>query len=238
MFMFFRDALIISFLDTFTSLLAGVTIFSVIGNLMYETEVEFDKIQGIGGPGLAFVLYPQAIASFGWTPQLFAVLFFLMFFTLGIGSATSLTGGVITIICDQFPSWKRWLVTMIVCTIGCLLGLIYVTEGGNFMIDLVDHYGAGFVIYVMATLECIGICYIYGLRNICDDIEFMLGRYVSIYWRACWGFIIPVGLTGILAYYLVTEPEFKSNNVAYPKEATSKFTGQSKYFKYKRHFWI
>lgn len=144
-------------MDTFTSLLAGFTVFAVMGNLatLDRSKSISDIVQG--GPGLAFVLvidcfslefrlnwikikrsvnkrifcllqYPQAIATFDWVPQLFAVLFFLMLFTLGVGSATSLTGGVITIICDQFPTWKRWLVTTVVCVGGCLLGLMYVTE--------------------------------------------------------------------------------------------------------------
>lgn len=78
-----------------------------------------------------------------WVPQLFAVLFFLMLFTLGVGYAASFVGGIVSIICDQFPSWKRWLVTAIVCICGSLVGLMYVTEGGMLMLDFVDHYGAG-----------------------------------------------------------------------------------------------
>ncbi|ODM96691.1 Sodium-dependent nutrient amino acid transporter 1 [Orchesella cincta] len=217
----YKDALIISFMDTFTSLLAGCTIFSVMGNLVEESEtLEFEDIDG--GPGLAFILYPQAITKFGSTPfpQIFAVLFFLMLFTLGLGSATSLAGGIITIICDQFTTMKRWLVTLIVCTGGCLVGLLYVTEGGMLMLDLIDHYGSGFVVYVMAMLECAGISYVYGLSNICNDIEFMLGRHVGIYWRICWGFILPVGLLANLLYYLISEPEFQSGPYPYPQIAT------------------
>ncbi|ODM93586.1 Sodium-dependent nutrient amino acid transporter 1 [Orchesella cincta] len=155
----YKDALIISFVDTFTSLLAGCTVFS------------------------SWMTYPQAIAKFGWAPQFFAVMFFLMLLTLGLGSAASLTGAAITILCDQFPKWKRWLVTLVVCTSLCLVGLMYVTEGGMLMLDLVDNYGASFIIYVMAMVECGAISYVYGLSNICDDIEFMLGRHVGIYWR-------------------------------------------------------
>lgn len=41
-------------MDTFTSLLAGVTVFAVIGNLMEENGLKEEEIQG--GPGLTFVL--------------------------------------------------------------------------------------------------------------------------------------------------------------------------------------
>ena len=121
-----RDAAIVSFMDTFTSLLAGVTIFAILGNLAHESGKDITKVVQ-GGTGLAFISYPEAIAKFDVVPQLFAVLFFLMLFTLGIGSAVSLTGCVITIICDAFPNWKRWMVTVSICIAGFLLGLIYVT---------------------------------------------------------------------------------------------------------------
>ena len=50
-----------------------------------------------------------------------------MLFTLGLGSAVSLAGGVVTVICDALPQAKRWIVTSIVCIAGFLAGLIYVT---------------------------------------------------------------------------------------------------------------
>jgi len=113
-------------MDTFTSLLAGVTIFAILGNLAHESGKDITKVVQ-GGTGLAFISYPEAIAKFDVVPQLFAVLFFLMLFTLGIGSAVSLTGCVITVVCDAFPTWKRWSVTLVICSVGFLLGLVYVT---------------------------------------------------------------------------------------------------------------
>lgn len=59
--------------------------------------------------------------------QLFAVLFFLMLFTLGVGSAAGLTGNIITVIGDQFPKVKKVYITLAICISGFLLGLVYVT---------------------------------------------------------------------------------------------------------------
>lgn len=129
-----------------------------------------------------------------------------MLFTLGVGSATSLAGGLITIIHDQFPKFKKEWITTIVCIIGFLAGLIYVTPGGQWMLDLVDYFGATFVIYVMATVEIIGIIWVYGLNNVCRDIEFMLedkiGK-VGFYWKFCWGLFIPVMLIAVLIGSLI-----------------------------------
>ena len=79
------------------------------------------------GTGLAFISYPSAIAKFDYVPQLFAVLFFLMLVTLGLGSATGLTSAVIAIIADNKPSWNKTYVTGAVCISGFLIGLVYLT---------------------------------------------------------------------------------------------------------------
>lgn len=55
------------------------------------------------------------------------MLFFLMLFTLGVGSAAGLTGNIITVICDQFPKIKKVYITLGICVSGFLLGLVYVT---------------------------------------------------------------------------------------------------------------
>jgi len=59
--------------------------------------------------------------------QLFAVLFFMMLLTLGIGTSTAMTNGIVTVVCDQFPSFSRLIVTSAVCSCMFSLGLMYVT---------------------------------------------------------------------------------------------------------------
>jgi solute carrier family 6 (neurotransmitter transporter, glycine) member 5/9 len=66
---FIRDALVITTLDTFTSLLAGCTIFGILGNLAYETGVENVGQVVQSQTGLAFISYPDAIAKFERFPQ-------------------------------------------------------------------------------------------------------------------------------------------------------------------------
>lgn len=59
--------------------------------------------------------------------QVFGFLFFLMLFTLGVGSAIALAGQCITIALDQFPDWKKWKVALVVCSLGFLSGIVYIT---------------------------------------------------------------------------------------------------------------
>lgn len=200
----YRDSMIVSVADTGTSLIAGFTIFSVLGNLAEESGSDIESVVR-GGNGLAFISYPEALAKFPAVPQLFAVLFFLMLFTLGLGSVTSDTGAVVSIFCDLFPKWKRWIINLAVCSAGFLFGLLYVTPTGQYILDLVDFYGGTFIIYTASLLEVIAIAWVYGLFNFITDVEFMLNMKVGIYWKICWGFIIPVGLTIILIYALIKE---------------------------------
>ncbi|KAG0713774.1 Sodium-dependent nutrient amino acid transporter 1 [Chionoecetes opilio] len=123
----YRDAWIISFTDTFTSLLAGFTIFAILGNLSHELDTNIEDVVR-GGGGLAFVSYPDALAKFDWAPQLFAVLFFLMLFTLGVGSAAGLAGCFMGAISDTFPSIKKVHIAFVVSVAGFLCGLVYVTQ--------------------------------------------------------------------------------------------------------------
>jgi solute carrier family 6 (neurotransmitter transporter, glycine) member 5/9 len=55
-------------MDTFTSLLAGFTIFAILGNLAHVKGVPISQVVS-GGSGLAFIAYPETIASFDTVPQ-------------------------------------------------------------------------------------------------------------------------------------------------------------------------
>lgn len=64
-----RDSLVVSFMDTFTSLLAGFTIFAILGNLAHELgDVDVSTVVK-GGASLAFISYPDAIAKLDVVPQ-------------------------------------------------------------------------------------------------------------------------------------------------------------------------
>jgi len=199
-----KDALIISFADTFTSLLAGTIIFSILGHLAYTLDKPVDQVVK-SGAGLAFVSYPEVLAKFDFAPQLFAVLFFLMLITLGMGSAVGFMSAVTTTICDSFPDVEKKLIAKVCCVIGLCLGLPYVTPGGQVILEMVDFYAGTLLILALASIEIMAMNWIYGTGTIARDINFMLGTELGPYWLTCWGFLCPVLLPLLLTYVLVTQ---------------------------------
>ncbi|XP_018788839.1 PREDICTED: sodium-dependent nutrient amino acid transporter 1 [Bactrocera latifrons] len=215
----YRDAMIVTTLDTFTSLLAGVSIFGILGNLAHNLQITDIKEVVKSGTGLAFISYPDAIAKFQAVPQIFAILFFFMLFVLGVGSIVALHCTIVTIICDQFKSLRYWKVALVTCVCGFLASIIYVTPGGQWILNLVDFYGGTFVIFGLAILETISISWIYGINNFCDDVQFMTTHEVSFYWRVCWAFLTPLSMIIIFVYSLSSIEPLTYSAKLYPDAA-------------------
>ncbi|KAH8240806.1 hypothetical protein KR026_005755 [Drosophila bipectinata] len=211
-----RDAVIVTSLDTVTSLLAGFTIFGILGHLAHEIGTDDIGTVVKGGAGLAFISYPDAIAKFKSLPQIFSVLFFLMLFVLGIGSNIAMTSCSVTAIRDRFPNFKQWQCSLLIAVVSFVIGLIYITPGGQYMLTLVDFFGASMIALVLGIAELYTIGWIYGTDRLCKDIEFMLGRKVGLYWRLCWSIITPLIMTTILIYFYATYEPLTYNNVIYP----------------------
>ena len=79
-----RDALIVSSVNCFTSVLGGFVIFSVIGFMSAETGQPVSEVASEGA-GLAFVVYPEAVVRLPGS-SIWAVVFFLMLLSLGLDS--------------------------------------------------------------------------------------------------------------------------------------------------------
>ena len=49
------------------------------------------------------------------------------------------------------------MITGIICLIGFCIGSVYVTPGGQAVLSLVDYFGGGFIIFLIAIIEVIGV---------------------------------------------------------------------------------
>jgi solute carrier family 6 amino acid transporter-like protein 5/7/9/14 len=83
----------------------------------------------------------------------------------------------------------------------------------------VDHYGGTFLIFALAIFHLVGVFWMYGIEKFCWDVEFMLNRKVTMFWRISWVFVTPVLLIVIFIYTMVKTENPTYSGKAYPDMA-------------------
>ncbi|KAM8939060.1 sodium- and chloride-dependent glycine transporter 2 [Pelodytes ibericus] len=197
----YRDTLIVTCTNSATSIFAGFVIFSVIGFMANELKVNIDKVAD-QGPGIAFVVYPEALTRLPISP-FWAIIFFLMLLTLGLDTMFATIETIVTSVSDEFPKYLRThkpIFTLICCISFFIMGFPMITQGGIYMLQLVDTYAASYSLVIIAIFELVGISYVYGLQRFCEDIEMMIGFQPNRFWKVCWAFVTPTILTFILCF--------------------------------------
>ncbi|XP_039954948.1 sodium-dependent nutrient amino acid transporter 1-like isoform X1 [Bactrocera tryoni] len=215
----YKDIVIITTMDSCSSIIAGCITFGILGNLAFKTGAADVASVVKGGAGLAFISYPDAIAKFEFIPQAFAVLFFLMLFVLGIGSTVGMGSCIVRVIRDRWVRAPNWTLALSLAVLGFAVSIVYMTPGGQFVLNLVDFYGVSFTALILAIGELLAVGWVYGVKRFCADIEFMIGLKTGIYWRICWGLITPGLMLAVLIYTLVDLKPLTYKNVDYPRIA-------------------
>ncbi|XP_047437172.1 sodium- and chloride-dependent glycine transporter 2 isoform X2 [Mugil cephalus] len=213
----YRDTVIVTCTNSATSIFAGFVIFSVIGFMAHELKVPIEKVAD-EGPGIAFVVYPEALTRLPLSP-FWAIIFFLMLLTLGLDTMFATIETIVTSVSDEFPKYLRKhkpLFTLVCCVSFFILGFPMITESGMYMLQLVDTYAASYSLVIIAIFELVGISYLYGLQRFCEDIEMMIGFQPNRFWRVCWAFVTPTILTGILGLSLYQWKGMTYEDYTYP----------------------
>lgn len=65
-------------------------------------NLDIDKV-GLEGPGLVFIVYPEAISLMSGSTFM-SIIFFLMLITLGLDSTFGGLEAMITALCDEYPN--------------------------------------------------------------------------------------------------------------------------------------
>ncbi|XP_043382194.1 sodium-dependent noradrenaline transporter isoform X1 [Chelonia mydas] len=190
----YRDALLTSTINCVTSFISGFAIFSILGYMAHEHKVKIEDV-ATEGAGLVFILYPEAISTLSGS-TFWAVVFFIMLLTLGIDSSMGGMEAVITGLADDFQILKRHrkLFTFGVCFGTFLVALFCITNGGIYILTLLDTFAAGTSILFAVLMEAIGVSWFYGVDRFSEDIQQMMGFKPGLYWRLCWKFVSPAFL--------------------------------------------
>ncbi|XP_046562023.1 sodium- and chloride-dependent GABA transporter 3-like [Haliotis rubra] len=216
----FRDAVTLVAAVALTSVYIGFAFFAIMGHVAYQRGVTVEAFQS-SGYNLGFITYPEALGSLP-LPQMWSALSFLTLITLGIDSLLPCFEIAITALSDQFPSLsrQRWVIILMVLVPCFLLGLLYMTQGGMYMLTLVDWYAFFPSIAVFGMLECIVVSWIYGTHRVEKVVNSMWGKTVPRVMTFSLKFISPGLLLIIFCYSLYSYRPPNYGDYIYPTWAT------------------
>merc|ERR1712230_124300 len=101
----------------------------------------------------AINLLPAGVSHF------FAVFFFLFLLFLGIDSSMALAEAVTITLRDHVPFFRSrpGVTAGMTCGAAFLLGLVMCTEGGEAVMDIMDHYTANYCVLLIGLFECLSV---------------------------------------------------------------------------------
>ncbi len=210
-----EDAFAVGITDSVVAILAGFIVFGTLGFMAQQQGIAFEDV-AVGGPGLAFVIFPKALSLMPFA-SLFSVFFFLTLVLLAIASAFSLVEAVTTTVEDKTRKIKREVISFVVCLVGFLGGLIYITGAGIYFIDLVDHFLTHYSLIIVGILECIAVGWIYGAEKLRKYINKVSKRDIGQWWNFSIKYAIPVLLIFVLI--LQIKEELGRSYAGYPNWA-------------------
>ncbi|KAF6216904.1 hypothetical protein GE061_001254, partial [Apolygus lucorum] len=203
---FIKDCLFISVVNSSTSLYSGVSVAEVAES----------------GPGLVFITYPKAVGQMPCAP-VWSALFFFMIILMGLDSQFVGVEGFVTAVVDVFPSVlrqpkNRKIFILVVSLVSFLIGISMVTQGGMYVFQLFDYYGAsGMVLLWFCFFECLAVAHVYGIDKFYCNIKEMIGYTPGHWLRVCWLWVTPAVTMGILIFSSLTSKSLTYNRTyVYP----------------------
>jgi NSS family neurotransmitter:Na+ symporter len=199
-----KDTWITALLNSAVSLFAGFVVFGVLGYMATQTETPLEELAQQSGPGLAFVIFPEALSLMP-LPWLFSLIFFLILLTLGIDSAFSLVEAINTVFLDRSEKIKLAQISLWVCLFGFLAGLIYTTRAGLYFLDVVDHFVTSYNLILVGVSQALLAGWIYGAEKLRREINQVSSWKLGKWWNWTVKYFIVIVLTALLVTNFYTD---------------------------------
>lgn len=197
-----KSAMITAFGNCGFSVFAGFAVYAVLGYMAVTKGVPVNDVAA-SGPGLCFIVYPEAISLLPAGNALFGLLFFSSLVLAGLTSAISILEAFASAGIDKF-GWSRFKSVTVICFIGAAGSLLFTFQSGLFWLDIVDHFLNQYGLIVVGLLECLVVVWYYRI----DKLHFHLtdaseGGYPfiwDVFWEWTVKYVAPLVLAVILAW--------------------------------------
>ncbi|CAF1462876.1 unnamed protein product, partial [Didymodactylos carnosus] len=215
----YYDALIAVLANFIASFLAGFVVFSGLGHMAYRLKKHITNVVGQGqGASLSFIAYPEILATFKY-PTFFSILFFLMVINLGLDSDFGGLEAMYTALSDEYPLLKRnrKYGMLIMCGLLILACLPTVTQGGNYIVQFLDKFSTAPSLMLIVMLEAITATWIYGIKNLVNDMRLNLGFEPNLFFRVAWTILCPFIVISLMILSLTYSDPLIYGNYEYPQ---------------------
>ncbi|XP_071102934.1 sodium-dependent dopamine transporter-like [Haliotis cracherodii] len=216
----FRDVLIVSIADMLCLIFVGFAFFAIIGHVAYLRGVPVEAFES-SGFNLAFIVYPEVMAYLP-LPHVWSAMTFLALMTLEVDSMLPGLEIMIAAVEDVFRGLakRRWVVICVILLSNFLFALPCTTQGGIYIVTLVDWYTYFPAVAVFAMLECFVVSWCYGLERLNRDISAMWGKKVPRAMMLSIKYVCPLLLLAIFCYSIYSYRPPKYGDYIYPTWAT------------------
>lgn len=214
----YRDVFLFTVVNTFTSILSGLVVFSVLGYMSHIQEVGIEEVAD-EGPGLAFIVYPQALSLMPFSP-LWSIMFFLMLFLLGLGTQLVATEAITTAIIDEYYplikpyfdfKYTKELLSAVNVFISFICGIPMITNGGMYVFQIFDYYAASRTLLFVGLFEIIAISYSYGIKRYCRNLEQMYKFKIGCWLKFMWTIATPLFTLVLIIFTVMTYQDLTYN---------------------------
>ena len=199
-----NNACITVFANASFDLIAGVLVFSILGYLVSNIDVEFTSFGT--GAGVAFIAFPIAISTMSdhvFIQGLLGFFFFFCLFLAGLTSSISMLESFATAALDKFKISREKLVA-IISLVGFVGSACFASYAGfNYILDIVDTYVGNIVIAGMGLIEVILISYIYGTKELRQQANEFSDFKVGKWWDILLKYFTPLLLGAVVVTNII-----------------------------------
>ena len=162
------------------SLISGIGVFSILGFMAHTQGVSVAEVS-TAGVGLAFIVFPEAINQLPGMNGLIGAIFFSTLIFAGLSSSMSIMEAVVAAISDKFNLTRIQALNRFTLTSG-LLSLLFATNGGLYVLDIVDYATNQYGIVIAGILELIILGWFFHLESVRTYVNELSDFRVGKWW--------------------------------------------------------
>ena len=196
-------ALVAGFANSSFEILAGIGVFGAVGFMAHQQGVAVAKVEGLTGPILSFVTFPQIISMMPGGP-IFGVLFFSSLVLAGVTSLLSLLQVVSGGLQDKF-GWSPARSALVLGVPATVISLaLFGTRSGLNNLDIVDNFINSIGVVSSAIMFAV-LCAVAGPRlgALRAHLNSVSSVKVPKVWEPLVGIVIPLVLFIMMAMSVV-----------------------------------